>query len=238
MAAEGHRFRLLDATGHPTQRLRLEAPSSFRFAPGQYLCVEHPSGQIPLSIASAPWRLPELHLHYRSTPGLEQARWMDELLAAGEDLAITGPAGDVFLELPLREPLLLVCGGTGGAQALGMLDALMHDPPDQPVGLLWCADDTDCLAAARDLPLTELPWLTSEFVTDSNRGADNRGLQRLRELAPSFRGLLGSSPPDVRPRFVLSGSPGFVYAVTDVLIAAGIAHAQLRSDVYAYAPRG
>jgi NAD(P)H-flavin reductase len=238
MSGERHRFRLLDASGHPVQRLRLRAPPGFRFAPGQYLVVEHEAGQIPLSIASAPWRLPELYVYYRSTPGLEQARWMDELLARGGDLTITGPAGDVFLELPLGEPLLLVCGGTGGAQALGMLDALTQAPPDHPVGLLWCADDPDGLAPARTLRVDPPRWLRSEFVIDASRGADNRGLERLRNQAPDFEELLGSGDSAVQPRIVLSGSPGFVYAVTDVLMAAGVSPDQMRSDGYAYAPRG
>jgi CDP-4-dehydro-6-deoxyglucose reductase len=237
MTTDAQRFKLLEVRGNPVQQLRLQAPSGFDFAPGQYLCVEHESGQIPLSIASAPWRLPELHLYYRSTPGLEQARWMDELLAVGRDLAITGPGGDVILQQPLDTPLLLVSGGTGGAQALGMLDALMHDPPDCPVGLLWCADDADGLAATRALPVEPLPWLTSEFLIDPRRSADNRALERLRELAPDFAALLGTPPASARPRVVLSGSPGFVYAVTDLLIAAGLAADQLQSDVYAYAPR-
>jgi ferredoxin-NADP reductase len=237
MTADAHRFRLLDITGHPVQRLRLQAPPSFRFAPGQYLCVEHASGQIPLSIASAPWRLPELHLYYRSTPGLEQARWMDELLAAGGDLVISGPAGDVTLDLPLCAPLVLVCGGTGGAQALGMLDALEHSPPDYPVGLLWCADDDDTLAPARAWLKGQRPWLTAELFVDATRAASNRGLERLRTLAPDFSELLGASTTAPSLRIILSGSPGFVYAVTDLLTAAGVAAGQLQSDVYAYAAR-
>ena len=226
----------MEVAGQPVQHVRLQAPAGFDFAPGQYLAVVHESGAIPLSIASAPWRLPELHLYYRSSPGLAEARWMDALLAAGDDLYIRGPFGNVSLHLPLAEPLVIVCGGTGGAQALGMLDALTKRPPEYPVALLWCADDGADLAAAATLQSIEAPWLRCEFITDARRTADNRALQRLRALAPEFRPLLG--PAHLPPaRIVLSGSPGFVYAVTDLLTNTGIPTAQLTSDVYDYAPR-
>ena len=55
---------ILSRRGAPVQRIVLRMPDRFRFRPGQYLEVLHPDGPVPMSIASAPHRLPELHLHY------------------------------------------------------------------------------------------------------------------------------------------------------------------------------
>jgi len=221
--------------------LRLEAPPAFSFAAGQYVEVVHPEGRIPLSIASAPWRLPEIHLHYRSTPGVTEAEWMDALLASRNDLDIAGPSGSIRLETPPPGALVIVSGGTGGAQAWSLIDMLTKAPPDWPVGFLWCADDEPSLYLRDELTAMRLPWLHFEFVVDPSRNADNRAMARLRELAPEFSSLLGPFAGDStdrpKPQVLLAGSPGFVYAATDVLLSAGLQPAQMRSDVYDYAPR-
>ena len=221
--------------------LRLEAPPAFSFAAGQYVEVVHPEGRIPLSIASAPWRLPELHLHYRSTPGLTEAQWMDALLASRNELDIAGPSGSIRLEAPLPGPLVIISGGTGGAQALSLIDTLTKAPPDWPVGFLWCADDEPSLYLRDELTAMRLPWLNCEFVVDASRTADNHAVARLRELAPGFSSLLGpfaQNSADIPIlQVLLAGSPGFVYAATDVLLNAGLQPEQMRSDVYDYAPR-
>jgi len=36
---------------------------------------------------------------------------------------------------------------------------------------------------------------------------------------------------------MLAGSPGFVYAASDILIENGLLQANLHSDIFAYAPR-
>jgi CDP-4-dehydro-6-deoxyglucose reductase len=213
------------------QEIILRVPWNFRFRAGQYLEIELPDGHsIPLSIASAPHRLPELHLHYRSTPGLVEAQLLDERLAQldqGDDLAIRGPFGSVCMQTPLAEPLLIIAGGTGGAQAMGLLDQLLAEPPSQPVILLWCADSGGDLYRRRWLESLDRAWLTAECIVDANREASNLGLQWLRAQAPT----LGHH------QIILSGSPGFVYAAVDVLEAGGISQQQMASDVFDYSPR-
>ncbi len=100
------------------------AAGAFDFAAGQYLEIQHPSGaRIPLSIASAPYQLPQLELHYRSTPGDALAPLLDDLLKARGELDLRGPFGDVSVTA-YAGPLLLVAGGTGISQALSILELL------------------------------------------------------------------------------------------------------------------
>lgn len=211
------------------QRIVLAMPPQFHFAAGQYLLIEHSDGPVPLSIASAPRRLPELHLHYRSTPGAAEASRMDALLAGSDTLTVSGPAGDVTLRDPLHGPLLLVAGGTGMAQILCLIDELSGRASPPPATVLWCADNDADLYARSDLERLHWQGLDVHTLVDASRARDNRGITWLRREGARFAG------PD--SQVVLAGSPGFVYAACDALTDAGVPPARFRSDVFSYAPR-
>lgn len=215
------------------QRIVLEMPPSFSFQAGQYLQVLHPDGPIPLSIASAPWRLPELHLHYRSTAGVAEAARMDALLAAGEPLTVSAPGGEVILETPLAAPLLIAAGGTGIAQAISFIDAFATTDPGAPVTLLWCVDHPQDFYLDDQLAAVEAPWLTLVKIADADRSPGNACLAWLRQHIGEFSEDQTRGPSPV----VLAGGPGFVYAAYEVLRAGGLSAVQIRSDVFAYAPR-
>lgn len=211
------------------QRLTLRMPDGFTFRPGQYLEVVHPDGAIPLSIASAPRRLPELHLHYQSTPGVAEATHMDELLAGADPLTIRGPGGTVSLPEPLAAPALLVAGGTGIAQAMSFIDHFIGAPPAVPVTVLWCVEREADFYLREDLETLNAPWLHTVLIDDAERSADNRAMAWLRDHGREH--LHADSP------VILAGAPGFVYNACDALTAAGVNPAQLQADVFSYAPR-
>jgi CDP-4-dehydro-6-deoxyglucose reductase len=219
-------------SGSPVQRLVLEAPPAFHFAAGQYLEVLHPEGAIPLSIASGPRRLPELHLHYRSTPGVREAAWMDELLESGKPLRMRGPFGNVTAPADPDVPLLLIAGGTGISQVCSILDELALTTARAPVTMLWCVDDAVELYCRAELEALDRTWLHAEWIVDPRRDAGNAGLRRIAAIAVA--------PARHASRvdwILLGGSPGFVYAALDVLEAAGVDPERVHSDVFAYAPR-
>lgn len=218
--------------GDPVRRITLQMPSGFNFRPGQYVEILHRDGSIPLSIASAPWRLPALHLHYLSTPGAPEAALMDELLASREPLTVRGPAGEVRLPQPLTRPLLLVAGGTGIAQALAFVDAFQPSSPAAAVTLVWCVDTPQGLYLRREIEAMAADWLTFVPIVDGRRDADNAALHWLRDNAVAGAGGRQAPGPAV-----LAGSPGFVYAALDALIGGGADPDLIQSDVFAYAPR-
>jgi len=223
-------------SGAPVQRLVLEMPDGFDFHAGQYLEVVHHDGRIPLSIASGPRRLPELHLHYRSTPGACEAEWMDELLATDGPLTISGPSGDVWLPEQHHElPLLLIAGGTGIAQVCGILDELADIETRAPVTLLWCVDAAADLYCRTDLAALEQDWLHCEYLVDARRDAANAGLARIAVAAAAA--AHPREPLAPAEWVLLAGSPGFVYAACDTMTSAGLDAARIHSDVFAYAPR-
>ncbi|MEM8766230.1 MAG: hypothetical protein AAGE43_02205 [Pseudomonadota bacterium] len=214
------------ASTPPVQIITLEIQAPFSFEAGQYLEVLHPDGTaIPLSIASPPEQLPRLTLHYRSTAGVDAAARMDELLKQSE-LTLVGGAGDVVLEPSDRSSLLLVAGGTGISQALCLAIAQTLRHPGVQTELLACADEAGDLYFEDLLPETEA--FTARLISDSRRDARNAGLSWLRDRAQTLC---------KNTRVILSGSPAFVYAATDMLTDAGVGAGQLASDVYAWAPR-
>ena len=190
------------------------------------------NARLPLSIASAPERLPELRLHYRSTPDFSDAQQLDCLLEASHELRIEGPAGDVCLDPQDVRPLVLISGGTGSAQAVGLACAQASRHPAASVLHLACADHENDFYFRDMVPAS--PGYQSLLIADPERSNRNRGLVWLTENAAA----VGGTGTDLEAgRIVISGSPPFVYAVTDTLIDLGIDSRRLVSDVYAWAPR-
>ncbi|NIP13411.1 MAG: hypothetical protein GWM88_01175 [Pseudomonadales bacterium] len=210
------------------QEIVLHLTQTFGFAAGQYLEILLPGGaRLPLSIASAPHRLPELHLHYRSTPGVAEAALLDELLETSATLDLAGPHGDVRLKPPLDGPILIAAGGTGASQALGLIDALLACPPDHEVSFLWCADRQADVYRRVWLESLNADWLSTTLIVDPRRDRENQGLAWLRAQSTSF----------LDRQIFLCGGPDFVYAAADELEAAGVPRGRMAADAFSYAPR-
>lgn len=215
-----------DSTGSrgrvPTQRIDLEVSPEFVFHAGQYLGIRLDGlDDMMMSIASAPHRLPNLELHYRPTPGDAQSEALDRLLRDDTQLHLSGPYGDV--RVSRDEDCLLIAGGTGASQAFAIARDRAHRAVAGRTDVLWCADTKHDLYAVDELQA--LATLTT--VVDDQRRAANAGLQWLRTHAGVMRDA----------NVVICGSPGFVYAVHDVLLEVGFAPSALQADVYSYAPR-
>ena len=123
-----------------------------------------------------------------------------------------------------HQALLFIAGGTGAAQAFAIANHRRTLTDAGPITMLWCAD------SAQDLydqeTLIEL-GVDLTAVVDDRRTPQNEGLVWLQRNAPE----------QADAAILIGGSPNFVYAATDVLLAAGFAQDQLGSDVYSYAPR-
>lgn len=213
---------ILQRHGHPVQRLTLRTRTAYSFRAGQYLHVKGTACDIPLSIASAPERLPELELHYRSVPGLPEALEMDKLLA-GDALMLTAAAGEVSCDAA-RQPLLLIAGGSGAAQAFSCAEHRASQIQLE-TSMLWCADHADDVYERERLAT----WLNGslQVCIDHRRDSCNTGLAWVRDNRHALQ----------HHQIILCGSPSFVYAMTDTLLEGGCERQQLQSDVYTYAPR-
>jgi len=199
---------------------------SLEFTAGQYIHVRHPSGRrIPFTIASAPHALPNLQIHFQPVAGNDESSLMRDAIASGE-IEIEDVQGSVTLESMTQPHLLFVCAGSGFAQAHSMLSSAIHQNHPAKRTLMWAVDSpTDFYA--RDLLRTIGHSASIHLFADRRRDPSNSGMLWLRNQAPRI----------TSDNVVLCGSPNFVYAVTDLLITAGVPSQCLHSDVYAYAPR-
>jgi len=218
------RANIVRRTGAPVQRITLEIIDEYTFLAGQYLQVQGPGKTlVPMSIASAPLRLPELELHYHSTPGVPEAAVMDAMLE-GEQLLITEAAGNATAG-PTDQSLFIIAGGSGAAQAFSCAEDRSARGASAPTTILWCADSAAEIYGTDEL--RSFAHVSLHVCIDARRGPENDGLAWLRANAPAHRGA----------RVILAGGPGFVYAATDTLLASGYVQSELCADVYDYAPR-
>lgn len=150
---------------------------------------------------------------------------MRDVIASGE-IEFEDVQGSVTFASLTQRHLLFVCAGSGFAQAHSMLSSAIHLNHPAKRTLMWTVDSPDGFYA-RDLLGHIGPWASIHLFADRRRDPNNSGMRWLRDQAS------GITSTDV----VLCGSPNFVYAVTDLLTAAGVSDQRLHSDVYAYAPR-
>ena len=225
----------------PVTLLTFESLAPFRFEAGQYVALHHPQGDVPMSLASAPRRLPFFELHYRPVAGTAEAVRMDQLLAgtevgrrslagrsgedhgsgtplSGERIDVVGPLGEVTAR---NAPTLFLAGGTGAAQATGFLEWL-RDLDEPPRTALWwsVATPTDLYQDGYFFDLARSDWFDYRPFVDRPSG-DNTLLPALAE-APLPEAI------------VLSGPPGFVHAVADALGSLGVDRTRMRSDMFAF----
>jgi len=153
---------------------------------------------------------------------------MDELLDAAangsHDILIEGPFGDVSVHGPTLDELLLIAGGSGIAQCRSIITHLRSARQTRDVHLLWSVTAADQLYCDGELRAFAT-WLHYVPLIDKPN-AESAAVAWLRQSATSHRG-----------RVIISGGPGFVYAVVDALESLPTKGTSVESDVFSYAPR-
>ena len=220
------RLRAVEPLNATVQQLLLDA-TGFEFSAGQYIYLHAGQQRLPLSVASAPARLPELELHYRSTPGDPDAAALDALLLHAHELTLDGPHGDVVITEPTGEPLTLIAGGTGISQAASIIEQLADCEAQQLAVQLWwsLAAPTANYAVSAIERVSSESWFALETLYDDPAAGNNAAVSRIR------------TGPIERGQYILCGAPGFVYSCADELLDRGIMRSALRSDAFDYAPR-
>ncbi len=231
------RIERIRPLGGGVREIRLQAREQpVPFLGGQYLLIQHPDGSvIPFSIASAPSEWPLLTLHYLAQAGSDDALRMDDLLVEGRSLELELPHGDCGIAEPLARPLLLLAGGSGVAQARGILRSLLPRT-QQSLRLYWGAEGLADLYLAAELNALArahacFSW---EGVTEQGDPGTRQGLVSDAVISDLARGALRLDEWDV----LIAGGPAMVWGTVAALLPHGLRQQQTRADAFSYAPRG
>jgi CDP-4-dehydro-6-deoxyglucose reductase len=130
-------------------KLKLPANQRFDFYAGQYIDIIYAGKNRSYSIANSPTNkgIIELHIRYRRGGIFSAAVW--EQLNPGQILRFKGPLGNFTLS-NTKQPILMVCSGTGFAPIKSILEYMLDGKNERLVHLIWANYTPD------DFYLTEL----------------------------------------------------------------------------------
>ncbi len=176
------------------------------------------------SIASAPDGSGTIELMIEALPGGEVSGFFAEVAAVGDAIELRGPIGGAFVWGPEDGgPLLLVGGGSGVVPLLAMLRLRARAAPEIPCRLIYSVRTraeaialAELETRARDEPGFGLRLLTTR-----------EGAARRIDADAVAGALAGLGDP---ARVFVCGSNPFVAAASELLLAAGIAPARIRTE--------
>ncbi len=213
-------------------RIELMAPAGKLpdYHAGQYLELLIDGGEYPFTIASAPnGRSLELHLGVSSDN--PNSSMILNHLKSHPTVRARLPKGDVWLQSDnLHDPLVFVVAGTGFSQAKAMIEEQLRHQ-HSALYVYWINRDV------------------SGFYSSVAAQWAEQGLIRYRQMTPEnpecefytpepVEHLIQQDVMDLKHiRVIACGGPNFVYSVLDGLEKLGFHDQQMRSDVFAYAPR-
>jgi len=122
--------------------LTCRPPQDYQFSAGQYAFLQTESMPEPraYSIAS-PEHSDTVAFHIKKS---NYSNTTDAFMAlqAGEQLQISTPQGNSFLDRASTAPLIALAGGVGVAPMHSILMTAIHDNPDRVIHLYWGCDNT------------------------------------------------------------------------------------------------
>lgn len=170
------------------------------FIPGQYVHLSVPgtSDHRSYSFANPSFESGRYTFYVKILEQGAMSDYLSQRAAPGDEMTVTGPFGRFYLR-PAQRPILMVAGGTGLAPMLSMLDTMVaQGDTDQPVHLLYGANDPSEL-----------------FALDTLRSYGDQGLDLTTELcvvsaADGWDGPTGHVTSLLRPD-ILNGGDCEVY---------------------------
>ena len=215
------------------RRLTLIRPGHAEpFYAGQYLALVIDEVSYPFSIANAP-ETNLLELHIAATPNSAESDRIEQYLNADPaTLDIEYPLGSCYLAALPNKPVILIAAATGITQMKSLLDWLTSASFAEQIYLYWGVRTPDDL------------YIDAVFKEQANLGALHY-VPVVSEPDAQWcgrEGLVGEAvSQDLKQlndyQIFVSGSPAMVYGTLDHFISQGFDPAQMRSDVFDYAPR-
>ncbi len=214
---------------------RLRPAAWAGFTAGQHVDIRltAPDGyqaQRSYSIGSAPDESGTFELAIEKLPDGEVSPFFDEVVEIGDTIEIRGPIGGHFIwEKPLGGPILLVGGGSGLVPLMSILRHRAVAAPEIPAVLLLSARRYDDLIWREELVRRQAEDANFRLVVTLTRESAREGLHFGRIDAALMADALSSGAPRLT---YICGSTPFVEAAADLVLAAGVPFASVRTERY------
>jgi len=153
--------------------LRLKPAEEFDFKPGQYVDLTIPGTDEHRSFSMATTPAGEIEFLIKKYPGGRFSGLLDNGLAAGDELSMTGPYGSSTLKDGHVLPVVCIAGGAGMAPILSILRHLGETGSTRPVRFYYgarTAADLFYLDAIRDLGATLTDFEFVPCLSESPEG--------------------------------------------------------------------
>ncbi|MFP8967694.1 NAD(P)H-flavin reductase [Pokkaliibacter sp. CJK22405] len=229
----------VQAMNHDVYRILLQAPeTACCYQAGQYILLMLEGGESPaFSLASSPVNWPQLELHVRVTPGAGLSSVVLEQLQRGGSISLKVAAGDAIWEAPVdgETPIIFLAASTGFSQAKSLIETALEEGCQNPFYLYWGVRE------AKDLYWLALAELWAEqhehvhFIPVISDGLESDAWTGRTGLV--HEAVVADAHDLSAAQVWACGSPGMVYAALDAFVLEGLHKDQMRSDVFAYAPR-
>ena len=206
---------------------RLALPMWMPHLPGQHYDVRltAPDGyqaQRSYSIASSPLDRGEIELTIDRLDEGEVSGYFHDVVQEGDQVEVRGPFASYFVWRG-ESPVLLLGGGSGVVPLMAMLRHRRRTMPELPMRLVYSVRGADDVIYASELG-------DDAFVTFTRAAPDGWSGDRGR-VGPSIVAeavaALGAAWP---PLAFVCGSNGFVEAAAQLVMQAGFAPAQIRTE--------
>jgi ferredoxin-NADP reductase len=182
------------------------------------------------SIASEPERRGEVDLTVERIEDGEVSTYMHDVLIEGDKIEVRGPIGGYFVwERSMREPLLLVAGGSGIVPLMSMIRHRRAARSKVPTRLLYSSrsfddiiyrDELEALAAAKDGPQV------FHTLTRSHSAGWNGFARRIdRAMLAEVAGPLGKDA-----QAFICGPTQLVEATAEHLVKMGLDGGHIRTE--------
>jgi ferredoxin-NADP reductase len=201
---------------------RLRPPIWMPHLPGQHYDVrltaaDGYSAQRSYSVASSPLEEGVVELTVDRLDDGEVSTYFHDVLVAGDEVEIRGPFASYFVWRG-EQPVLLVGGGSGVVPLMAMLRHRRRTAPELPMRLLYSVRSAEEVIYAEELG-------AEATITFTRSAPPGWGGHRGRIDAD----LVAALAFDSGPAFVC-GSNAFVEAASTLLLAAGYAPEQVRTE--------
>jgi Na+-transporting NADH:ubiquinone oxidoreductase subunit F len=198
-------------------RLKLLDPDTMDFKAGQYAQIRVPGLEVEraYSIASNPKDKHHIEFIIRLVPKGKATTFVHKALESGDDIIITGPYGDFFLQEESDKPIICIAGGSGKAPIRSILSVLKDQGMPRKVYYFFGALTQKDLYMTDEFRALEKEFPNFKYIPALSKADDDKEWQGERGLVTDV--VMRHFDDLSKYEAYLCGSPGMIDACISCL---------------------